>query len=190
MVARYPKTTCEKCGGPTRRRGNRFCSRACFLNGPSDFWSRVLRSSQPDECWIWVGWVRPDGYGQMAWRGDFVLAHRISWELSNGKPPADLNVLHRCDNPPCVRPDHLFLGTPADNSRDMVAKGRTLPSKGELNHHSKLKESQVREILERRRGGETQSSIAKHFGRSLPCISHICLGLNWRHVWEEMCGQY
>lgn len=85
------------------------------------FWARVDKSG---ECWVWTGAALPAGYGR--WKGAhrLVYAHRFSWELANGPIPDGMLVCHRCDNPPCVRPDHLFLGTPTDNIRDMNAKGR------------------------------------------------------------------
>jgi len=88
------------------------------------FWARVDRD--PDGCWEWTGarWV--EGYGRLS-LGPGVgpkKAHRLSWELHYGAIPDGLDVLHRCDNPPCVRPDHLFVGTQADNMRDARAKHR------------------------------------------------------------------
>ena len=85
------------------------------------FWMQVHKSSG---CWVWVGNRIPQGYGTIGVGGKPVRAHRYSWELHNGPIPDGLFVLHRCDNPPCVRPDHLFLGTALDNSRDCVDKGR------------------------------------------------------------------
>lgn len=90
------------------------------------FWAQVDMRSGIWECWEWTGARLPRGYG-FAWDnavGANRLAHRLAWELTNGPIPDDLWVLHRCDNPPCVRPDHLFLGTAADNAHDMMAKGR------------------------------------------------------------------
>lgn len=88
------------------------------------FWRKVTRTA---ECWLWLGARGKDGYGRAALpghSGGMALAHRISWLLTNGEIPSGMQVLHRCDNRQCVRPDHLFLGTQADNIKDMWAKGR------------------------------------------------------------------
>ncbi len=86
------------------------------------FWIKVVRSGD-DECWGWSGTTNK-GYGRINVGGNMVLAHRVAWELTSGLIPPGMCVLHSCDNPPCVNPNHLFLGTHADNMRDMRAKGR------------------------------------------------------------------
>lgn len=86
------------------------------------FWEKVNKSG---ECWTWTACTHHQwGYGHFRAGGKLVTAHRYSWELHNGPIPPGMRVCHRCDNPPCVRPAHLFLGTDADNAHDMIAKGR------------------------------------------------------------------
>lgn len=89
------------------------------------FWGYV--SINPEGCWEWTGQRARFGYGRAAHLFGTHLAHRISWTLANGPIPKGLFVCHHCDNPPCVRPDHLFLGTASDNIRDAWAKGRMRP---------------------------------------------------------------
>jgi len=85
------------------------------------FWRRVSKS---DRCWTWTGCGTPKGYGVVGYLGRQAYAHRVSWIIHNGPIPSGMSVCHRCDNPPCVRPEHLFLGTALDNNRDSRDKGR------------------------------------------------------------------
>lgn len=86
------------------------------------FWRHA--SVSPDGCWLWLGYRDRKGYGRLNIRGVPVLAHRFSWRLHHGSDPGSLLVLHHCDTPACINPEHLFLGTAADNTADMIAKGR------------------------------------------------------------------
>src|SRR4030095_15726266 len=88
----------------------------------SNFWANVQKT---ETCWTWIGSLHSAGYGIINRRRDTAIrAHRVSYEMAFGPIPEGLHVLHHCDNPPCVRPDHLFLGTAVDNVNDMMAKGR------------------------------------------------------------------
>ena len=159
------------------------------------FWARVDTSG---ECWEWTGYRMPKmGYGAMylgykkertssghAWPIG-MTAHRFSWVLHFGSIPEGQWVLHRCDNPPCVRPDHLWLGTKGDNVRDMYAKGRGgyhgMP--GEANHKAKLTEQQVYEMRAQYRALVNSLASRHEVTRSL--IRQILIGKVWRHLLDE-----
>lgn len=151
--------------------------------------SRFLRFVKVSgECWNWAGNIKNDGYGSMwaASKRRKAIASRLAWELWNGPIPAGLFVCHHCDNPPCVRPSHLFLGTAADNAKDCSAKGRARVEgkvhRGMRNGRAKLTEDQVREIRRRRAAGEKLSSLSAAFGVSTTVINHIEKGKLWRSV--------
>ena len=119
---------CLSCQGPCQKQATRCLS--CYNHTrlatretlAARFWSKVDRDETG--CWTWLGAKTALKYGQIELDGRSIYAHRVSWELANGPIPSGLQVLHRCDNPPCVRPDHLFLGTQRDNITDMANKGR------------------------------------------------------------------
>jgi hypothetical protein len=102
------------------------------------FWARVDKSS-PNGCWLWTGSKYPLGYGHLRWEGKSSYAHRIAWMLANRREiPKNMCICHRCDNPQCVRPDHLFLGTYAENSQDRERKGRGNRPTGKGSHSGGL----------------------------------------------------
>ena len=97
------------------------------------FWSKVEKTK---DCWEWVGCKTDGGYGRYGRKIKLQKAHRISWTLINGEIPKGLFVLHKCDNPSCVKPEHLFLGTAKDNTQDMISKGRKSDVSGEKHPNS------------------------------------------------------
>lgn len=149
----------------------------------SRFWEKVDKISTPDGCWMWTAYKNRQGYGKFATKKNIqVLAHRFIWTAMNGPIPGDLVVCHRCDNPSCVRPDHLFLGTSSDNRRDCIQKRRNNSAKGCRQGHAKITEDDVRAIRRRHATGETQDALAKAFGISQSAVSYIVLRVNWKHV--------
>lgn len=155
------------------------------------FWAKVDKSK---ECWEWTARRTRQGYGQFVidrggakWRTE--MAHRVSWELAHGKIPNGMLVCHKCDNPPCVNPDHLFLGSTKENARDRENKGRGVDlstvrhARGEETNNAKLTDKAVREIRERyKAGGVTQTQLAKEYGVNQTKISDVVNYRTWKHV--------
>lgn len=146
-------------------------------------WHRV---DQSGDCWEWFG-ARNFGYGYMSVDGRKTKTHRLSWEFANGPIPDGLCVLHTCDNPPCCNPDHLFLGTQADNMADMCNKNRgdTYKKKGENHSGAKLHDGDVRIIRTLVELGVKRSFVADFFDISGPTVCQIVNRKSWRHLPEE-----
>jgi hypothetical protein len=132
-----------------------------------------------DQCWTWTWSKNRKGYGQFYFRGSIKLAHRVSWILHNGEIADGLYVCHTCDNPACVRPDHLFLGTLADNNRDMFSKGRAGILRGEDHPFAKMSDEIVRKIRESSDGGR---AAARSFGVPWSTFKSIRSRKSWKHV--------
>lgn len=173
------------------------CVRAYKLTVEFRFWRRVDKNGpvpghckELGRCWPWVGFRRKDAgfeYGIMArcdGTGRQVRAHRFSWELHNGPVPDGLMVMHKCDNPPCVNPAHLAVGTCLDNVRDMDSKDRRISSSlcGSEKPQSKLTEDDVAKIRGLYATGTHQSTLSARYGVSQATVSAIVLGKTWRHV--------
>jgi len=132
-------------------------------------------------CWVWMGAITSRGYGQFRF-GCEQRAHRASYILYKGKIPSGLLVLHSCDNPPCVNPDHLFLGTPKDNTTDMIKKNRDT-IRGEKNNKSKLTEKDVLEIRRLYKSGKyTLVELAKIYKMYMNSIWRITSKESWKHI--------
>lgn len=192
---------CEHCRGEFTRKPShpgRFCSYRCrYAHAPLEpfktrnravmplagrFWQKVLES---EGCWIWAGSKYRNGYGRVGAgrKGQgHLLAHRVSWTLHFGPIPSGLCVCHHCDNPPCVRPDHLFLGSVRDNAADRDAKGRWHTTVGEARTTAKLSDDRVRELRRRRDDGQTMQNLATEFGVSYSTVNAIVHRRKWAHV--------
>lgn len=169
----------------TRRRGSP--NKQAIVRTPELFWARVKKGPS---CWEWIGAREAAGYGfflERSWYDDrnkrhpvWKKAHRHSWEMANGPIPDNLIICHRCDNPPCVRPDHLFLGTHLDNSKDCTTKGRLNDRHGSRNPNVKISASDVVAIRRAyKAGGKTQQALADEYGIPQPHVSRIVLGQAW-----------
>lgn len=177
----------------------------------SAFWSRVDRSRGEDACWPWTGPTAHE-YGRCWWIGRCAGAHRVAYELCIGPIPTGpgyhgICILHRCDNPKCCNPSHLFLGSHLDNMRDKIAKGRqsqrlfVVPASsrqrgddhwsrtspeflavGSANGNAKLDDQAVISMRRARTTGETFRSIARRFGVSCPTAQDAISGRTWKHL--------
>jgi hypothetical protein len=197
---------CEQCGHSfpalvyeVRRGGGRFCGQACSREWhrlrkidhyrrtfTERFWARVNKRSghfwDGTECWEWTG-ARSGGYGFVATqdRGN-QHTQRIAWELTHGPIPSGIHACHHCDNPPCCRPDHLFLGDDAANAQDKQAKGRATAPRGSANRNAKLTDDAVRDIRLRLDAGNTATTLAREYGVSDVSIGNIRRRRTWKQV--------
>lgn len=173
------------------------------------FWDKVAIG---DGCWEWQGSLNYKGYGRIQVSGEVIGSHRVAWKIERGEVPSGMHVCHHCDNPKCVRPGHLFIGTNYDNAMDREMKGRGRPRYGDENgartrpdrlprgdeHWSRrlperrprgtghgmarLSESDVREIRRRCSTGEPFASVARVFGVSDVMVGLIHRRRKWSHV--------
>lgn len=208
-----PRTAfiCQECGcsfdlrpSEVKRGRGKFCSSRCYHADPSRcgrpptqpiedrFWRYARKGA---DCWTWTGACSIGGYGQMGIKGKTVGAHRISYEIHIGPVPQGLYVLHRCDNPPCCNPRHLFLGTIADNNADRDAKGRVsrgdhvdpaCRARGERCHKSPLTEEIVRTLRrDYALGGVSLKTLAQRYQVTKTTVRRAIQGDTWKHVSAE-----
>lgn len=192
------KSICERCKKEFKwSRGNKqispkFCSLRCYYpERTKEVLYRILEKSfeghviKKRGCWDWCGSFDRDGYGQISCCRELRIckAHRASWIIHRGEIPEGLNVLHKCDNRKCTNPDHLFLGTAFENSRDIVYKDRQL--KGSKNAAAKLKEEEAIDIKRALKEGVSGAYLSRKYGVSKTIISRIKLGKTWKHIEEK-----
>lgn len=146
------------------------------------FWDKVEKT---DGCWLWQGRIDKDGYGHFNFEGNNILAHRMAYELCVGPIPEQMQVLHHCDNPPCVCPDHLFQGTPKINAEDREAKGRGAQPSGSKHGRAILIEEKVKQIRDEYKAGATQTYLAHKHGVSRSTIAHIVRNETWNQELEN-----
>lgn len=149
-------------------------------------WAKIDRG-EPDACWLWIAGNRVKGYGYITCGGDSrngkIRAHRAVWADVNGPIPDGMVVRHKCDNPGCCNPEHLILGTHADNVHDRCARGRSRHLVGEANAASVLTEDQVRLIrsADLSKWG-SQTALARQLGVSQPNVNAVLANKTWRHI--------
>jgi hypothetical protein len=135
------------------------------------------------QCLVWTGPRESKmPYGKVEISGRMFLAHRVSYALHYGIDPADLKVCHKCDNPPCCSPRHLFLGTTLDNNLDMIAKGRNNPPRGERSGTSQLTEVEVLAMRALRQHGLSYQAIADQYSVSRTAARYAIQGVTWAHL--------
>ena len=169
---------CNCCGKNYTGYGEKFCSYKCSntsnKTNAQRFWSKVNITDLFD-CWEWTGAKNSNGYGQILFNNRDMGAHRVSYLLNNGTIDNNLYVLHKCNNPLCVNPAHLYLGTPQDNMNDKLKAGRQRSK-------SIVSENQVKEIIALLKTNMTQNKIAKIFSVSRGLIRDINTMRTWKHI--------
>ncbi|WP_377801390.1 HNH endonuclease signature motif containing protein [Bosea eneae] len=183
---------CQECGITVQRgsygraywSSRKFCSNECHFASDrkgreAKFWLKVRKAKSPNGCWLWAGKRDQDGYGRVRYHGVETPAHRKAYELKCGEIPAGMVVRHSCDNPPCVNPAHLSVGTVADNSADMMSRGRSAVRIGQKNTAAKLTELQVRSIFSDQRH---YREIADAHSISSWTVFDIKAGRSWGHL--------
>ncbi len=171
--------SCAACGAAFRgwTKVQTFCSRACWALKPTTQWPTLERRfwakvEKTETCWLWTGRLDKLGYGDIRAHGRRQRAHRVSWQFAHGAIPDGMFVCHRCDTPPCVNPAHLFVGSAADNNRDMAAKGR---NHNQRKTHCEVGHPLTRDNLVPRRDARRECLTCKRergVGRAAYCREH------------------
>lgn len=146
---------------------------------PERFWAKVAITANPDRCWEWQGCLKSTGYGVVSRNDVQWQAHRLAWFYVKGYD-SPLWLLHRCDNPKCVNPNHLYEGTHAQNTRDAVERARYLRS--EKHPQAKLTDERVREVKVLLRDGKQPAEVSRVTGVKRERVQSIKDGRNWRYV--------
>jgi hypothetical protein len=140
------------------------------------------RIKKTPSCWIWIGLLSPQGYGRIKIRQKQKVASRLSWEIHYGEIPKGMIICHKCDNPACVNPEHLFIGRHKDNTHDMIRKKRKHSNIGENNPMVILNEEKVKEIRKLHQSGKKIKEIAEGYNLKYFTCLDVVNRRNWRHI--------
>jgi hypothetical protein len=144
---------------------------------------RLVQNSQIENpCWIWLKRKDDDGYGRITFRRTTISVHRLAYAVFKGDFDDVWHVCHTCDNPPCINPKHLWLGTNNDNMKDRDKKGRHCPLQGEKHGRHKLIEEEVRQVFYLQKEGYSERKIGKIIGVSGVQVHRILSGQAWKHL--------
>lgn len=181
---------CKRCGKEIRGyysqlKNRRYCDAKCRVEPFQDRFWRKVDKTVPNGCWLWTACKNVDGYGSFPCEElQEHRAHRISWILANGPIPAGSSVLHKCptgENPSCVNPDHLYLGTQTDNMQDTVAAGTHFSMRGEAHANSLLDAAAIREIR-MNYNRITVKELASRFNVTIAAVRDVAKGRSWQCV--------
>lgn len=185
-------TVRHSCKGGSCVNPAHLCLRRYYRPGPRPklredrFWEKVRRTTDATECWEWIAAVDKSGYGEFGHGGGpgWKKAHRVAFAMEKHLIPPGMQVLHKCDNRRCVNPNHLFLGTAADNVRDMVVKGRNGwdRSMGAAKWNAKMTDEKVAVLRLAAEHGVLLSDLARYYGISRTQAMRIADGTSWKHV--------
>lgn len=166
------------------------------MRGPLEarFWAKVNKhgpvpahAPRLGRCWIWTAGLDGHGYGQIKSRTKHLMrAHRVAWMFATGEDPSGIDILHRCDNPPCIRKRHLFAGDHQENMTDMKRKGRARSSGlfGEEAYNATLTARRVANMRRLARAGASHSELARRFDSTYSAVHAAVVGRTWKSVKE------
>lgn len=160
---------------------NKKCVNPQHLLSRDQYFMTFFEINAVSGCWEWLGKKR-GGYGMFSADHKNHLAHRLMYVKYNGNIPENKNVCHKCDNPSCVNPQHLWLGTHQENMTDMITKKRDKKSYGSANHLATITEKEAREIKIKHKEGMNMREIHRALNISYRVIQHICAGESWKHI--------